>query len=88
MNPVVINSGGQKRRLNSGERAIIKSGDTVELIPGSFYFKYVTQSDQKNSAMDTKQSGGERECKIVGAGSKRTREELDSGGSSVHSPVP
>ncbi|KAJ8442278.1 hypothetical protein Cgig2_011201 [Carnegiea gigantea] len=87
MNPVVINSGDQKRKLNSGERATIKNGDIVELIPGSFYFKYVTQSDQRTSAMDRKESGGDRECKIIGAGSKRTREELDSGGSAVHSPV-
>lgn len=87
MNPAVINSGDQKRKLNSGERATIKNDDIVELIPGSFYFKYVTQSDQRNSAMDRKESGGDRECKIVRAGLKRTREELDSGGSAVHSPV-
>jgi len=74
VNPVVINSGGQRRILSSGEKATIKSCDVIELIPGSYYFKYLTLSDQSKFSMTVDKSGGDSEHKNAGLGTKRARE--------------
>ncbi|PON39438.1 Tyrosyl-DNA phosphodiesterase I [Parasponia andersonii] len=43
-NPVVINSGNIRKKLYSRENGSISSGDVIELIPGHYFFKYVTLS--------------------------------------------
>jgi len=72
MNPVVINSGGQRRILSSGEKATIKSCDVIELIPGSYYFKYV--SDQRKFSRASNKSGDDGGHENAGLGTKRARE--------------
>ncbi|KAK6932362.1 Tyrosyl-DNA phosphodiesterase I [Dillenia turbinata] len=39
-NPVVINSGVERRKLSSREKCEISDGDVIELIPGHHFFKY------------------------------------------------
>ncbi|KAL1355456.1 hypothetical protein HN51_007488 [Arachis hypogaea] len=53
-NPVVVNSGNKRRKLNSQEKAAISDGDILELIPGHHLFKYevsgATKTDNTPSA--------------------------------------
>ncbi|CAL5412027.1 unnamed protein product [Camellia sinensis] len=49
-NPIVIRSQDQRRKILSRERVKIKHGDIIELIPGHYYFKYVTMAPEKNSS--------------------------------------
>ncbi|CAL5345833.1 unnamed protein product [Camellia sinensis] len=49
-NPIVIRSQDQRRKIKSRERVKIKHGDIIELIPGHYYFKYVTMAPEKNSS--------------------------------------
>ncbi|XP_077243518.1 tyrosyl-DNA phosphodiesterase-like protein isoform X2 [Tasmannia lanceolata] len=49
-NPVVIKSGHQRRKLSSGDKATIGHGDILELIPGSFLFKYTTLACEQHSS--------------------------------------
>ncbi|AES78905.2 putative phosphodiesterase I [Medicago truncatula] len=47
-NPVVVNSGNKRRKLNSKQTAAIFDGDVIELIPGHYLFKYqVSQRSPK-----------------------------------------
>ncbi|KAL2349519.1 hypothetical protein Fmac_003519 [Flemingia macrophylla] len=39
-NPVVVNSGNKRRKLNPKEEATICNGDVIELVPGHHLFKY------------------------------------------------
>ncbi|XP_057437194.1 tyrosyl-DNA phosphodiesterase 1 [Lotus japonicus] len=39
-NPIVVNSGNKRRKLNSLESATVSDGDVIELIPGHHLFKY------------------------------------------------
>ncbi|XP_038712095.1 tyrosyl-DNA phosphodiesterase 1 isoform X4 [Tripterygium wilfordii] len=41
INPVVVLSGNERKKLSSGENLLIRSGDIIELIPGHHFFKYV-----------------------------------------------
>ncbi|XP_020217732.1 tyrosyl-DNA phosphodiesterase 1 isoform X2 [Cajanus cajan] len=53
-NPIVVNSGNKRRKLNPKEEATICNGDIIELIPGHHLFKYKlfneAQSSFKNKA--------------------------------------
>ena len=40
-------SGNRRRKLRTGEKAIITNGDILELIPGHYFFKYVTMAREK-----------------------------------------
>ncbi|XP_021766943.1 tyrosyl-DNA phosphodiesterase 1-like isoform X1 [Chenopodium quinoa] len=84
MNPVVVNSGGQRKVLNSGEKASVNYGDILELIPGSHYFKYVALSNQRNTDAVSKGIKGARERTNLGDGRKRAREDLNFGASAGH----
>ncbi|GAB2231535.1 hypothetical protein Drorol1_Dr00010543 [Drosera rotundifolia] len=44
MNPIVVHSGEQRRKLGFGERSTIRSGEIVELIPGEYIFRYETNN--------------------------------------------
>lgn len=81
MNPVVINSGGQRKILTTGDKTTIKNGDVVELIPGKHYFKYVTLCNQRNSDAISKANKEVGEHTSLGIGRKRAREDLISGAS-------
>ncbi|XP_062087520.1 tyrosyl-DNA phosphodiesterase 1 [Humulus lupulus] len=47
-NPVVVNSGSTRKKFYSRENGTISSGDVIELIPGHYFFKYVTLGGDKN----------------------------------------
>ncbi|XP_058736831.1 tyrosyl-DNA phosphodiesterase 1-like [Vicia villosa] len=57
-NPVVVNSGNKRRKLNSKETVTISNGDVIELIPGHHLFKY--QVFQRSS------SGADKEARERG----------------------
>ncbi|XP_021836412.2 tyrosyl-DNA phosphodiesterase 1 [Spinacia oleracea] len=88
MNPVVINSGDQRKLLNSGEKVTFRNGDILELIPGSHYFKYEILSNQRNPGAVSKRSEDVSECTNVGDGRKRAREDLNAGASTEQSTLP
>ncbi|XP_076922636.1 tyrosyl-DNA phosphodiesterase 1-like [Bidens hawaiensis] len=48
-NPVVVRSQGQRKKLLSREKLIIKDGDIIELIPGHYLFKYKALNGVKKS---------------------------------------
>ncbi|KAL5578945.1 hypothetical protein UlMin_011387 [Ulmus minor] len=47
-NPVVVNSGNTRKKLYNGENATASDGDLIELIPGHYFFKYVTRGEPSN----------------------------------------
>ncbi|KAJ3670391.1 hypothetical protein LUZ60_010715 [Juncus effusus] len=47
-NPIILSSEGQRRKICSSEKSLIKNGDILELIPGSHLFKYV-EIEERNS---------------------------------------
>ncbi|CAJ1925113.1 unnamed protein product [Sphenostylis stenocarpa] len=50
-NPIVVNSGNKRRKVNPKEEATICNGDVIELIPGHHLFKYqVLGGDRKSSS--------------------------------------
>ncbi|XP_010240926.1 PREDICTED: tyrosyl-DNA phosphodiesterase 1 isoform X2 [Nelumbo nucifera] len=49
-NPIVINSGDQRRKLYSRDKIRIADGDILELIPGHYTFKYVRSTVDKHIA--------------------------------------
>ncbi|XP_027361212.1 tyrosyl-DNA phosphodiesterase 1 isoform X4 [Abrus precatorius] len=49
-NPVVVNSGNKRRKLNSQEEGTISDGDIIELIPGQHIFKYQVLNGEKRSS--------------------------------------
>lgn len=65
--------------MSYGERAIVKSGDIIELISGSYYFKYVILSEWRNLATVSKGVEGDSKCIKVEGGKKRIREEFNFG---------
>ncbi|XP_061354447.1 tyrosyl-DNA phosphodiesterase 1 isoform X2 [Gastrolobium bilobum] len=48
-NPIVVNSGNKRTKLNSKEKATISNGDIIELIPGHHLFKYQVLGGHKNN---------------------------------------
>jgi hypothetical protein len=53
-NPVVVQSKGQRKKVCALEKARIAHDDVLELIPGDYFMKYVSLSDEHKSsaAMD------------------------------------
>ncbi|RDX62056.1 Tyrosyl-DNA phosphodiesterase 1 [Mucuna pruriens] len=49
-NPIVVNSGNKRRKLNPKEEATICDGDIIELIPGHHLFKYKVLDGNKISS--------------------------------------
>ncbi|WJX81537.1 tyrosyl-DNA phosphodiesterase 1, variant 2 [Trifolium repens] len=49
-NPVVVNSGNKRRKLNSKETVTISDGDVIELIPGHHLFKYQVSKRSSSGA--------------------------------------
>lgn len=47
-NPIIINSRGQRRKICSQNKVSLVHGDMLELIPGSFHFKYISLASEKN----------------------------------------
>ncbi|XP_016469226.1 tyrosyl-DNA phosphodiesterase 1 isoform X2 [Nicotiana tabacum] len=54
-NPVVIRLKGERKKLLSGERWKIESGDVIELIPGHYLFKYVSTVPKDETSTINKQ---------------------------------
>ncbi|XP_044461851.1 tyrosyl-DNA phosphodiesterase 1 isoform X2 [Mangifera indica] len=52
-NPVVVKSGDQRKKLISSEHLSIASGDIIELIPGHYFFKYVTLPQKRPSSHES-----------------------------------
>ncbi|KAL3519526.1 hypothetical protein ACH5RR_017675 [Cinchona calisaya] len=52
-NPVVVRTKDERKKLLSGEKRKIEDGDIIELIPGHYYFKYVTLDGKKNENLTT-----------------------------------
>ncbi|MED6192928.1 tyrosyl-DNA phosphodiesterase 1, variant 2 [Stylosanthes scabra] len=52
-NPIVLNSGNKRRKLNSHQKAPISHGDILELIPGHHLFKYQVLSNTPASVTAT-----------------------------------
>ncbi|CAI8612455.1 unnamed protein product [Vicia faba] len=61
-NPVVVNSGNKRRKLNSKETITISNGDVIELIPGHHLFKY--QVFQRSSSGKDKEAHERRNAVI------------------------
>ncbi|KAI4295847.1 hypothetical protein L6164_035847 [Bauhinia variegata] len=49
-NPIIVNSGNKRRKLNSQEKATISYGDIIELIPGHHFFKYDAPAGERNAS--------------------------------------
>lgn len=47
-NPIVIRKKNERKKLVSGQKLKIETGDILELIPGHYFFKYVTITREKN----------------------------------------
>ncbi|KAF4365126.1 tyrosyl-DNA phosphodiesterase 1 isoform X1 [Cannabis sativa] len=58
-NPVVVNSGSNRKKLYSRENGTICDGDVIELIPGHYFFKYVTLGGDKNMPVSGSNNGRE-----------------------------
>lgn len=58
-NPVVVNSGNNRKKLYSRENGSVSNGDVIELIPGHYFFKYVI-SDTDNNSMEGNASSRKR----------------------------
>ncbi|XP_058768461.1 tyrosyl-DNA phosphodiesterase 1-like [Vicia villosa] len=57
-NPVVVNSGNKRRKLNSKETVTISNGDVIELIPGHHLFKYhVLQKSSSGADKEARERG-------------------------------
>ncbi|KAL8143841.1 hypothetical protein V2J09_016873 [Rumex salicifolius] len=48
-NPVVVNSKNGRMKLSPKETVLVKDGDVIELIPGQYFFKYLSLVDMKKS---------------------------------------
>lgn len=47
-NPIVLRKNNERRKLLSGQKLKIDTGDILELIPGHYFFKYVTVARETN----------------------------------------
>lgn len=50
---MVVKSGDQRKKLISSEHLSIASGDIIELIPGHYFFKYVTLPQKRPSSHES-----------------------------------
>lgn len=64
-NPVIINSRDQRKKICSQEKMKIVHGDVLELIPGSFYFKYKSLTFEKHYSSSTTNGSFSTEGKNV-----------------------
>lgn len=58
-NPVVLRSKDERKKLISGEKRKVRSGDIIELIPGHYFFKYapVTNNREKKPLNEESSKG-------------------------------
>ncbi|XP_073005062.1 tyrosyl-DNA phosphodiesterase 1 isoform X1 [Typha latifolia] len=79
-NPVIIRSEGHRRKICSQEKVMIVNGDVMELIPGTYLFKYATIGDEHAFSSTTDSSSsrkGKRHGEEVGLSTKRNRQILE-----------
>ncbi|KAF3779976.1 hypothetical protein EJ110_NYTH26603 [Nymphaea thermarum] len=65
VNPVVINSREQRKKLHSHDKAIIAPGDILELIPGHHFFRYTTMNSEMQSVALRNSSNEENEASYI-----------------------
>lgn len=64
-NPVIIKSRDQRKKICSQAKATIVHGDVLELIPGSFFFKYISSTCEKHPSSSTSNGSFSTEGKNV-----------------------
>ncbi|KAH1252780.1 Tyrosyl-DNA phosphodiesterase 1 [Glycine max] len=82
-NPIVVNSGNKRRKLNPKEEATICNGDIIELIPGHHLFKYqvlggdgkssTCRNNEAQSSFKNKASGRSSQDKVETSSQKQGR---------------
>ncbi|KAJ9689606.1 hypothetical protein PVL29_012348 [Vitis rotundifolia] len=73
-NPVVVASGNQRKKLRTGEKAVITNDDIIELIPGHYFFKYVTVAGKKCEKKGNSMDAQNMESNEVSLSRKRMRQ--------------
>lgn len=73
-NPVVVASGNQRKKLRTGEKAVITNDDIIELIPGHYFFKYVTVAGEKCEKKGNSMDAQNMESNEVSLSRKRMRQ--------------
>ncbi|KAG9454151.1 hypothetical protein H6P81_007055 [Aristolochia fimbriata] len=51
-NPIIVQSGLERKRLNCRDKATILHGDMIEMIPGSFIYKYKILESEKHGSTE------------------------------------
>ncbi|KAL2501470.1 tyrosyl-DNA phosphodiesterase 1 [Forsythia ovata] len=73
-NPVVVRTKNERKKLLSGDKWTIGSGDIMELIPGHYLFKYLTLKNMESSSKQKRPLNEESYSSKDKAGSsKKTR---------------
>ncbi|KAL2473374.1 tyrosyl-DNA phosphodiesterase-related [Forsythia ovata] len=73
-NPVVVRTENERKKLLSGDKWTIGSGDIMELIPGHYLFKYLTLKNMESSSKQKRPLNEESYSSKDKAGSsKKTR---------------
>ncbi|OAY67291.1 Tyrosyl-DNA phosphodiesterase 1 [Ananas comosus] len=55
-NPIIVRSGGERKKICSQEKVTIANGDIMELIPGNYSFKYATFGNENTTSSPTDSS--------------------------------
>uniref|UniRef100_A0A0A9GJG6 Tyrosyl-DNA phosphodiesterase 1 n=1 Tax=Arundo donax TaxID=35708 RepID=A0A0A9GJG6_ARUDO len=79
-NPIVVRSGGQRRKVSPQEKAKIAHDDVLELIPGDYFVKYVDMADEHKSYVPIDSSGlkkGKRHSEEDSTAAKRNRQIME-----------
>lgn len=76
-NPIVVNSGNKRRKLNPKEEATICNGDIIELIPGHHLFKYKLFNEPQSS-FKSKASARTSKDKVETCSQKQERKYVHS----------
>ncbi|XP_031397042.1 tyrosyl-DNA phosphodiesterase 1 isoform X1 [Punica granatum] len=82
-NPVVINTGKERKKIGSQEKADVRPGCVIELIPGHHFFRYeVLGRDingcREDSSRSVSSNGGKRPSELEDSSRKRVREETQN----------
>lgn len=67
-------SGNQRKKLRTGVKAVITNDDIIELIPGHYFFKYVTVAGEKCEKKGNSMDAQNMESNEVSLSRKRMRQ--------------
>ncbi|XP_020096717.1 tyrosyl-DNA phosphodiesterase 1 isoform X2 [Ananas comosus] len=78
-NPIIVRSGGERKKICSQEKVTIANGDIMELIPGNYSFKYATFGNENTTSSPTDSSSkkGKRHSEEDSLAVKRNRQILE-----------